>query len=81
MVTSDNSKENTEVILKSIISDNKSIHIKVKKEFPELDTKQVNTILLLKLEFDFNEAQIILGVTDAEVAEAYELLVNYNQKQ
>jgi hypothetical protein len=78
MVTSDISKENTKVILRSIISNNKNLYKKIQENFSELTTKQVCTILLLKLGYTFHEIIIILDVTHKSIAEVYELLINSN---
>jgi hypothetical protein len=76
MVKSDILKENTEVILKSIISNSKNLYKKIQKNLPELATKQVCTILLLKLGYTFHEIIIILEVTNKDITKAYELLIN-----
>jgi hypothetical protein len=81
MITHSNiSKENTEVILKSIISDNKSLYKKIQEIFSELNTKQACAILLLKLGYTFHEIILILDVSDKNITEAYELLINSNLK-
>lgn len=76
MKLSDISKKNTEVILESIISSNKKLYTKLNDEFPELTLTQLKTVLLLKLDYSFNEVRIILGVTHSSILEVYDLLVD-----
>ena len=63
MIQEDIIKKNTEVILKSIATDNKALHLKIKEQYPRLTTVQVFTILLLELDYSINEIVIILGIT------------------
>jgi hypothetical protein len=74
MVTSDISKENTEVILKSILTDNESLLKEIREQFPKLSTKQQNIALLLKLEYTLNEISIILDISDVEINETVDLI-------
>ena len=78
MTPSDISKENTEVILNLIVSDNESLLEKIKKEYFNLSVMQIHTILLLKLGYTFKEIHIILGIANVKVAETYCLLKDFS---
>ena len=71
-------KENTEVILKLIVSDNESLLTKITEQYLNLSTTRINTILLLKLGYTFKEIHIILGIANTQIAETYSLLKNSN---
>lgn len=69
-------KENQEVILKIIISKNESLYSLIKKEFTDLEIIQVNTILLLKLGYTYNEVSILLEVSEMSIEELDKLIIN-----
>ena len=69
-------KENTKVILNSIVSANKNLHMKIKKQYPNLTGIQVYTSLLLELGYTSNEIRIILGITTENIVEVVDLISN-----
>jgi hypothetical protein len=74
MEQKDISKENTAVMLKSILTANWNLLVKLKVQFPCFSTEQVYTALLLKLGYTFNEIRIILGIMIKDVEETSALL-------
>ena len=76
MKKKEHQKENTEVILNSIISANKNLFMKIKEQFPSLTTIQKQTVLLLELGYNSNEIKIILGATDKSIVNAIYLTSN-----
>jgi hypothetical protein len=73
MAPSDISKKNIEVIFNSIITDNEDLHLKIKEQFPDLNTVQTYTALILKLGYSFKETRIILGISEIEVEQIFDL--------
>lgn len=69
-------KANTYVILKSIVSDNKKLHTKIRESMPDLSEIQVYTALLLKLEYSSNEIRILLGISESSIVRISALLRN-----
>jgi hypothetical protein len=74
MEQKDISKENTAVMLKSILTANWNLLVKLKVQFPGFSTEQVYTALLIELGFTFNEIRIILGIMIKDVEETSALL-------
>ncbi len=81
MIMEDSIKKNTEVILKSIASDNKELYLKIKEEFPTLSTVQVFVILLIELNYPISEILVILGVTPDMINKSKELVREFKRKQ
>jgi hypothetical protein len=69
MEQKDISNENTAMILKSIVTTNKELLLKLKVQFQNLGTIQLYTVLLLKLGYSTNEIRIILGITIKSIEE------------
>jgi len=69
-------KQNTEVILNSIISANKKMQERITDFFPKLTKTQLYTVLLLKLDYSSKEISILLGISDISINEIIELLDN-----
>jgi hypothetical protein len=76
MEQKDISKENTAVMLKSILTANWNLLVKLKVQFPGFSTEQVYTALLLELGYTFNEIRIILGIAIQDVEETSVLLTD-----
>ena len=74
-------KRNIEVILNSIVSDNSNLLKEIKKQFSNLTSKQIQTLLLLKLDYTYNEIRIILSITDKHINEVSDLIKEIEYKQ
>ena len=74
MEQKDISKENTMVILKSIVSANKELLLKLKVQFQNLSSAQLYTALLLRLGYTANEIRIILRITIKSIEETLVLI-------
>jgi hypothetical protein len=68
------SEENTAVMLKSIITANKELLMKLKSQFQDFSAIQLNTILLLELGYSRNDIRIILGISIESIEETSALL-------
>ena len=75
MEQKDISKENTAVMLNSILTTNWNLLVKLKVQFPSFRREQVYTALLLNLGFTFNEIRIILGIMIKDVEKTSALLL------
>ena len=80
MVQEEIIEKNTEVLLKSIASNNKEMHQKIKKQYPTLTSLQIFIILLTKLSYSINEIVIILGTSPKLITESIELISQKNQR-
>jgi hypothetical protein len=81
MIQEDIINKNTEVILRTIASDNKGLFIKIKKQYPTLTTAQIFTILLLELDYTITEIVIILGIAAEVINKTVELISNLKSEK
>jgi hypothetical protein len=80
MEENDISKENKVVILKSIITANNKLFLKLKTEFQNLNNNQVYTVFLFKLGYTINEIKIVLGVSTSSIEDTLFLVKLKNLK-
>lgn len=76
MEKKDISKENTEAIFNSIVSNNRNLFEKIKKKHHNLTVLQSYIILLLQLDYISSEIRIMLWVTAENIEETIDLICN-----
>lgn len=69
-------KNNKAVILQTIISANQNLENSLKKKYPKLNSKELNTALLLLLDYSLEEIRILLDLNEDAITEMYDLLMN-----
>ncbi len=74
MAPSKITKENIKVILDMIVSDNEKLLKEIDEQFSNLNTVQKYTVLILKLGYSFKETRIILGISEIEVEQIFDLI-------
>ena len=76
MKSENNLQEDTNVFLNSIASNNKYLLMKIMEQFNDFNSTQVNTALLLKLNYTTNEIETILDIPVTSINATNNLLNN-----